>query len=73
MPRPRHKCKETERVLKRLKAAGWTVVYPSGHWGRVECGDGCRIAVHGTPKDCTTQSQIVAREARRCQHGHNAF
>lgn len=27
-------CKETEAVLKRLEGAGWTIVYPSGHWGR---------------------------------------
>lgn len=73
MPRPRHKCKETEAVLGRIQAVGWSVVYPSGHWGRAECGGGCRIGIHGTPKDCTDQSRIIARRAKRCPHGHNVF
>jgi hypothetical protein len=71
--RPRHKCKETEIVLKRLEKAGWTIVYPSGHWGRAECSEGCRIGVHGTPRDCTTQAKTIFREARRCPHGHHVF
>lgn len=73
MARPRHKCKETESVLRRLEKVGWTVVYPSGHWGRAECGDGCQVGVYGTPKDCTTQAKTVSREARRCPHGHRDF
>lgn len=71
--RPRHKCKETERVLHRLEIVEWTVVYPSGHWGRAECGGGCRIGIFGTPDDCTVQARIIERQARRCAHGRNDF
>jgi hypothetical protein len=71
--RPRHKCKETELDLKRLETAGWMVIYPSGHWGRVACGRGCRIGIYGTPRDCTAQARIVERVARRCPHGRNDF
>jgi hypothetical protein len=70
--RPRHRCKEVERVLRDLARAGWTIVYPSGHWGRCECGDGCTIAVSGTPRDCGNAAKHVGRAARRCPHGHAA-
>ena len=68
--RPRHSCKEVEAVLKRLVKAGWQVVHPSGHWGRAECGDGCTVAVPGTPRDCTFAARHVIRAARKCPHGH---
>lgn len=67
---PRHSCKEVEKVLKTLRKAGWTVVYPSGHWGRVECPDGCRVGVSGTPRDCTNTARTTLRTARKCPHGH---
>ncbi len=73
MPRPRHKCKEVETILKRLEAAGWTIVYPSGHWGRADCGDGCHVGISGTPRDCVNLSRRVERTARRCPHGHETF
>lgn len=68
--RPRHSCKEVEKVLKRLSKAGWRIVYPSGHWGRAECGDGCMVALPGTPRDCGNASKNVARAANRCPHGN---
>lgn len=73
MPRPRHKCQQTEKVLRRLERAGWTIDYPSGHWGRAKCGDGCSISVYGTPPECTTQAKIVERTAKKCLHGHRVF
>jgi len=69
MPRPRHSCKEVEAVLKRLERSGWTIVYPSGHWGRAVCGGGCRIGVSGTPRDCGNLARLVNRAAHKCQHG----
>ena len=69
--RPRHRCKDVEVDLKRLTKAGWTIVYPSGHWGRVQCGDGCFVAVPGTPRDCGNAAKRVARTAQRCPHGHS--
>lgn len=66
--RPRHTCKEVEAVLRRLEKAGWTIVYPSGHWGRAECGEGCMIGISGTPRDCTWCAKVIERTARRCPH-----
>ena len=68
--RPRHKCKEVEAVLKALELLGWTVVYPSGHWGRARCPEGCSIIVPGTPRDCTNAARTVRRTARHCDHGY---
>lgn len=68
--RPRHQCKEVEKVLDALERAGWTIVYPSGHWGRAECVGGCTIGVPGTPKDCGNAAKRVGRKARQCPHAH---
>jgi len=68
--RPRHGCKEVEAVLKALIRAGWSVAYPSGHWGRVACPDGCSIGVPGTPRDCMNTGRQVQRAARKCPHDH---
>ena len=67
-PRPRHKCGETEKVLKRMEKAAWTIDYPSGHWATAYCGLGCKIQVYGTPPDCTNQAKIVSRQAAKCPH-----
>lgn len=68
--RPRHNCNDVEKVLKRLEKMGWVIVYPSGHWGRAECPDGCRFAVGGTPKSCGNLAKRVQRTAQKCPHGH---
>lgn len=68
--RPRHKCSDVEKVLRRMERASWTVVYPSGHWGRVECGDGCRRPVAGTPRDCGDLAKQLRRLGQGCRHGH---
>lgn len=68
--RPRHKCKDVEKVLIALEDGSWVIAYPSGHWGRAECSDGCMIAIPGTPRDCGNAARMVARKARQCPHGH---
>ena len=68
--RPRHKCSDVEKVLKQLEKLGWIIVYPSGHWGRIECPDGCFLAVGGTPKNCGNLAKRVRRTAQKCPHGH---
>lgn len=68
--RPRHSCSDVEKVLRRMERASWTIVYPSGHWGRAECGDGCWIAISGTPRDCGNLAKRVLRTGQKCPHGH---
>lgn len=68
--RPRHNCKEVEEVLVRLEHAHWIILYPSGHWGRAECGAGCRVMIPGTPSNCGNAANRVLRTARKCHHGH---
>lgn len=68
--RPRHQCKEVQKVLEALERAGWVIIYPSGHWATARCPGGCWIAVPGTPRDCTNTSRRVERKSRHCPHGH---
>lgn len=68
--RPEHNCKDVEKVLRALKKLGWTIVYPSGHWGRIECPAGCQLAVGGTPRDCGNLAKRVRRYAQKCPYGH---
>lgn len=68
--RPRHTRKQVEQVIRKLEGVGWTIIYPSGHWGRAKCGDGCLIVIPGTPKNSDNAAKQVLRKAQKCPHGH---
>ena len=73
--RPRNNDNDVEKQLRRAeKSGGWTVEYPSGHWGRLVChGDAtghCSMPVSGTPKGSGT-FKTVRSKLRKCRHGHS--
>jgi hypothetical protein len=83
MSRPRHKSKEIETQLRRVEwTAGWSVQYPSGHWGRIVCegdpelrestplGWRCSMTVPGTTAAPGNTVGKIHRKLRRCVHGY---
>lgn len=71
MTRSSHPDGEVERLLRVAEKAGWRVLEPKGHWGRIYCPHaergGCRIAIFDTTHN---QVRILKRELSRCPHGY---
>jgi len=67
----RHPDKDIRKAVKDAQNAGWNVerARGTGHrWGTVSCGQGCAVAISGTPRRPGDIAKRIREAIKKCDH-----
>lgn len=65
----RHPSKDIRKAIKEALDAGWTTKKGKGHrWGTLYCGEGCKLAVWGSPRNAGTIAKRIREKVAKCPH-----
>jgi hypothetical protein len=71
----RHPDKEIRKAIKDAQATGWKTEKAKGtghRWGTVSCGQGCAVAISGTPRRSGDIAKRIREAVKKCDHDLNA-
>ena len=64
-----HPNKDIRKAIAAAEGAGWTVEPGKGHtWGRLMCGQGCKVSVWCTPRNPETIAKRIGETVKKCPH-----
>jgi hypothetical protein len=68
----RHPDKDIRKAVKEAQDAGWEVEPGKNHcWGKLKCGEGCKLAIWSTPLNPGTIAKRIREAVQKCPHDLN--
>jgi hypothetical protein len=67
----RHADKDIRKAIEDAEDAGWKTDKSTGaghRWGTLSCGNGCAVAIAGTPRRPSDIAKRIREAVRKCDH-----
>lgn len=65
---PEHPKQWWRETLAYARERGWSLEYPSGHWGRIRCPGECVALIFSTGRSGESAAITTRRKIERCRH-----